>query len=305
MDTEDILGLGSAVETIAQLGRDATALDVMTIIPPADAKGLVPFTAGFERRDGEMKSFAALAEEWRIHPARKRGTSNVSTLASFIELVRRHQTDHSAIFASTSWPKLGLLAVIDYHEAAAGNPAFCQHKINYTFPVTEEFKAWLDTDGKAMTQAIFAAFIEDRIAEIAGTSREEEAEFGQLFQTAFATPADMMMLSRGLEVHVSSAVKAAHTLSSGEKEIVFHEEHDTKITVPGLFMVSVPAFLDANPVRLPARLRYRVANGSLSWFYQLYRWKELLRAAIVKDVASVTQRNRTCPPIEGTPEQGS
>jgi hypothetical protein len=174
MDTEDILGLGSAVETIAQLGRDATALDVMTIIPPADAKGLVPFTAGFERRDGEMKSFAALAEEWRIHPARKRGTANVSTLASFIELVRRHQTDHSAIFASTSWPKLGLLAVIDYHEKDDGNPAFCQHKVSYAFPTTDEFKAWMDVDGKSMPQQAFAAFIEDRISEIASATPEEE-----------------------------------------------------------------------------------------------------------------------------------
>jgi uncharacterized protein YfdQ (DUF2303 family) len=304
MDTEDILGLGSAVETIAQLGRDATALDVITLTPPTEAKGLVPFTAGFERRDGEMKSFAALAEEWRTHPARKKGTANVSTLASFIELVRRHQTEHSAIFASTSWPKLGLLAVIDYHEKDDGNPAFCQHKVSYAFPATDEFKAWMEADGKAMTQQAFAAFVEDRISEIASATPEEDATFGQLFQTTFATPADMMMLSRGLEVNISSAVKAHHTLSSGEKEIVFTEAHDTKLKVPGLFMLSVPAFLDSIPVRLPARLRYRVNGGSISWFYQMYRWKELLRAAIVQDVETVTSETGL-PAYEGMPEQGS
>lgn len=302
MDTETFEDLDGTVEKIAKLGVDATKLDTIDVTPNATSKGLVPFAFGFNHQTGELKDLRPLAEAWRIFPERKKGTATVSTLDSFIDLINRHKTEHSVVFASTCWPKLFLLAVIDYHEANEGNAAFGQHRINYTFPVTDEFNAWMAMDGKAMSQLDFATFIENRIAEVASPS-EDDKQYSDLFQTKFASAADMMMLSRGLEVHVASAVKAQHTLASGEKEIVFTEQHDTKITVPGLFMVSVPAFLDSDPVRLPARLRYRVASGSISWFYQMYRWKELLRKAIVQDVLTVHETTNL-PTFEGMPESG-
>lgn len=303
MNIEDLNDADGAVGKIAALGADATKFDIISVSPPTDAKGLVSFPIGFNHQNGEVKDLKSFAEQWRTGPERKKGTATVSTLQSFIDLVQRHKTDHSAIFAKTSWPHPSLTAVIDYHEVGQGSPGFGQHRINYAFPVTDEFTAWMQQDAKAMKQDEFAAFIENRIAEIA-TPNDEDKRYSDLFQTPFATPADMMMLSRGLEVHVASAVKAQHTLASGEKEIVFTEEHDTKIVVPGLFMVSVPAFLDAQPVRLPARLRYRVSGGSIVWFYQLYRWKELLRAAVVDDVG-VVEAETGLPAYEGAPESGS
>jgi uncharacterized protein YfdQ (DUF2303 family) len=300
MGIQDLNDIDDSVAKIAQLGSDATKLEIIDMTPPAEAKGLVPFKFSFNHGTGEKESLKQLAEEWRIAPERKRGIAKVSTLGSFILLTERHKTEHSTIFAATSWPSPTLTTVIDYHEKDAGNPAFGQHRIHYAFPVTEEFRAWMDADNKPMTQEAFAAFIENRIAEI-GDAADEDAQYSALFQTGFATPADMMMLSRGLEVNVKSAVKAQHRLASGEAQIVFTEEHDTKITVPGLFMVSVPAFLDADPVRLPARLRYRVNNGSVMWFYQLYRWKELLRAAILLDLEKVFEETQL-PIFEGIPE---
>lgn len=291
-----------AVEKIAQLGQDATKIDVQTFAPPDACAGLpTNVSFGFNHQSGHTVDLRDIAEKWRVHPERRKGSANVSTLQSFIDLTNRHKTGHSVLFAATSWPKPSITAVLDYHEKDSGKPQFGQHRIHYPCPVTEEFAAWMAQDGKAMSQQDFAAFVENRIAEIATPSRDEEAEYADLFQTKFAAPGDMMMLSRGLEIHVASAVKAHHTLSSGEREIVFTEEHDTKIVVPGLFMVSVPAFLDAVPVRLPARLRYRVAGGSVAWFFQLYRWKELLRAAVVADLERVTS-DTELPAYEGSPE---
>lgn len=290
-----------AVAKMAELGADATKFDIIGVTPPAQSKGLVEFDIGFNHQTGEAVNLRDLAEKWRVAPERKKGTANTLTLDAFIDLVNRHKTEHSAVFAKTSWPGPSLVAVIDYHEKANGTPAFGQHRILYPFPITDEFNAWMAKDGKVMSQHDFAEFIEDRIAEIASADQADDKVYSDLFQTPFATPAEMMMLSRGLEVHVSSAVKAQHKLSTGEAEIVFTEQHDSKVTVPGLFMVNVPAFLDAAPVRLPARLRYRASGGTISWFYQLYRWKELLRAAIVKDVQQVDEAT-SLPSFEGAPE---
>lgn len=308
MDMEDLLGLGAAVEKVAQLGTDATKLDIIKISPPAEAKGLVPFDIAFNHQTGVVDDLSRAAESWRVHPARRKGTATVNTLQSLINLVNRHKTPDSVVFCATSWPNPSITAVINYHERDAinGKAQFGDHRINYPFPVTEEFKAWADQDGKAMKQAEFAAFIEERVAELAQATSDEEREFGQTFQTKMANPGEMLALSRGLEVHVAGTVKQNVRLQSGEGQIVFEEEHrdsnNQPVVVPGLFMISVPAFLDGEPVRLPARLRYRVAGGSIAWFYQLYRWKELLRERVLGDVQKV-EDDTALPVYEGSPER--
>lgn len=295
------------VDRIAELGKEASDFEIETFSPPAGAVGLPSaIDFGFDHREcGGVKDLAELAEKWRLHPARRKGTAAITTLQSFISLVNRHKTEHSVIFAETTWPNPSLTAVVDYHEKENGKPQFNQHRVHYAFPLTDEFKEWAGRDGKAMTQHDFAAFIEDRVAELADPTEEERQEFEPLFNTRFATPADMLTLSRGLEVNVAAQVKNAVTLQSGEGQIVFVEEHKDgkgdKIIVPGLFMISVPAFLAGEPVRLPARLRYRAANGSLSWFYQLYRWKNFLRDRVVSDL-SWAESETELPAYEGKPE---
>ena len=56
-----------------------------------------------------------------------------------------------------------------------------------------------------------------------------------------------------------------------------------------------------DPVRIPARLRYRVQSGSISWFYQLYRWQFWLRDQVKNDLDTVKQKT-LLPTFEGSPE---
>lgn len=306
MEMEDLTGISAAVGKIAELGRDATTIEIVDVSPPAEAAGLTPFQVGFNHNTGEIEDLRDHAEKWRIHPERRKGTATVLTLRSFIELANRHKSAHSVIFASSNWPNPSMTAIIDYHEAGAGKPQFGEHRVHYPFPVTDEFKAWSAQDGKVMNQTEFAAFIEERVAELSQATRDEELALTELFGSArIATPADMLALSRGLEVNVAGKVKQNTRLSSGEGEIVFTEDHldgsGAKIVVPNLFMICLPVFLDGQPVRLPARLRYRVANGSVAWFYQLYRWKEIVRERVVEDLATAAT-DTELPSFEGSAE---
>lgn len=133
----------------------------------------------------------------------------------------------------------------------------------------------------------------------------EKTDYTRLFKVEFATPTVMVALSRGLQVNVEATVKQNVTLSSGEGELEFSETHldkrGEKLTVPGLFMVSVAAFLDGEPIRLPARLRYRVSGGKVTWFYQLYRWKFWLRDRVQQDLKEVAEETEV-KAFEGSPE---
>lgn len=293
------------IRAIAELAAAARGFSLHEVKAPAESTGLpTQVQVGFDhRRTGQdaIVDLNPILEKYRRHPERRVGTAKIETLQSFIALVNRHKSKHSVIFADCDLPDPAFTAVIDYHEKENGNPAFLKHRVHYGFPLTEEFKEWQNNDQNEMGQGEFAAFIEERIAEIASADEVERRHYADLFRTTIATPSEMMMLSRGLEVSVNSGVKQAIKLQSGEAQITFTEEHNTSVTVPGLFIVSVPVFLAGVPVRLVARLRYRVKGGNLVWFYQLYRVREFVRDRVLVDL-HIAAKETELPVYEGSPE---
>lgn len=294
----------SAAGLVADLATKATDPAILSIDTDGLDAGLpLSIPVGFDRNTQRAFSLKPLLEEMRYQPARHKGTAKVSTLASFIDLVNRHKDDHSAIFAQTSWPGPKLTAVLNYNTAA--EPRWNDHRVVYDFPVTEELTAWIDKSGKAMDQVSFAAFMEEHAAELAAPFDGEVTEYEALFKERFATPSEVLALSRHLEVYVGAKAKQGIRLQTGERVVEFTEEHmngkGEKIEVPGVFMVSVPAFLSGDPVRIPARLRYRISGGDIAWFYQLYRWEFWLRTAVQQDLREAGKATEL-PTFEGSPE---
>lgn len=295
------------IDAVAQLARDAAGTFRHRIIElETDVTGL-PDRVAVLFRDGEtpeVKGLKDFFEPYRTAPERREGTATVTVLQSFIDLVGRHKDEGSAIFAETVWPNPKLTAVIDYHDVE-GKARFGRHRVVYPFPVTDELKAWVAANEKVMEQSDFAAFIEDRIADLASPNDAETIELERLFKTKFALPADMIDLSRGLTIRVAAEARSAVMLQSGEADIVFKEEHQNdrgeKITVPGLFMVSVPAFRDGEPVRLPARLRYRLGGGKLKWWFKFYQWEHEVRNRVSEDLLTAATQT-DLPAYEGAPE---
>lgn len=298
---------GEAVTKIADLARSAADLQITSV--GVSGVGLPSsFPLAFDKRmnGAGLQSLRVEAEKWRIAPERKKGIAKLATLQSFIDLTNRHKDEHSVIFAQADWPAPSLTAILNYNAAGeTGAARFGDHRFVYPFPLTDEFKAWAGKDAQKMSQGEFAAFIEERVFELADPTPAEADQFEKILRTNFASPSRMMELSRGLQVNVESVAKSGVTLQSGEGEIQFVEEHrdqrGEKLIVPGLFMISLPAFIGGDPVRIPVRLRYRVSGGAISWFYQMYRWKEYLRERVISDLeiaAASTELNT----FEGSPE---
>lgn len=295
----------SAAQLVADLAQAAAGAEVIGIETGDLGPGLpkkIPVL--FDRKKQEAKSLRLFIEEFRQEPMRRKGTAKVETLAAFIELVNRHKDEHSAIFASTMYPKIELTAVIDYH-TTTHEPRWGGHRVLYQFPLTEEFKTWADMDGNAMEQGDFARFLEDHAAELASPEQDEINQFQKLFNEKFASPNQLIALSRDLEVYVGAKVKRGERLSSGERTVVFEEQHTNSkgepVEIPGLFIVNVPAWIDGNPIRIPARLRYRLAGSTIAWFYQLYRWQFWLRNEVINDLTHAGKET-TLPTFLGAPE---
>lgn len=290
---------------LAELARDASGMESFPIRTTGLGEGLpeeVP--ALWDPKNGRMIDAKPIIEAFRLRPERRAGTAHARTLASFIDLLNRHKDEHSAIFADTSWQQPSMTAVVDYHRTDR-EPRHGQHRIVYDFPLSEAWQAWLKMNGEVMAQGDFALFLEERIAELASPMDAERAEYERLFQTKFATPAELIGLSRGLQVRVGQNVKQAKVLQSGEAEIVFEETHTdaagNRLIVPGLFMLSLPIFFEGAPVRMPVRLRYRAGAGGIRWFYQLYRADDWVTDRIRQDLALAAQKTGL-PAYEGRPE---
>jgi uncharacterized protein YfdQ (DUF2303 family) len=297
---------GEGVEAIIKLAQQAGGVDVRLLSTEGLGEGLpknIPLILD-QRTGGQVKGLRDIVESYRLTPERREGTATVTTLQSFTDLVNRHKDEGTAIFGKTSWPEPKLTAVIDYHgtdrTARRG-----KHRIVYPFPLTDEIKVWIGQNGKPMEQAEFATFLEDHAAELASPFDGEKQEYEHLFKERFSNPIELIDLSRHLEVFVGAKVKRGERLQTGERTVEFIEEHTNgkgeKVDIPGIFMVSVRAFMDGEPVRIPARLRYRISGGSIVWFYQLYRWEFFLRERVQQDLEAAG-KDTELPTFEGQPE---
>ncbi len=303
-------GLGDALRVVEKLAKAADGkLTPVSISNEAKMTGVPAHVPAFIR-EGQIIGFESvkrLLEEYRFAPERRAGVATVRTLRSFIELTRRHQDEHSALFSNTDWPGPSLTAVIDYH-GTDHVARFGKHRVHYPFPLTVEFDRWIKHNGKSFNQIEFAEFVENNIMDLSVPLDSERVEFEALFRAKFAVPTDLIALARGLEVNVESKIKNAIKLESGEAELRFETEHrdaaGAALHVPGLFMLSCRAFVDGSEVRLPARLRYRVNknDGSVAWSYQLFKWEDALRARVAADLA-LAAKETGLPAFEGKTEE--
>jgi uncharacterized protein YfdQ (DUF2303 family) len=296
------------LETATRLGARAEGVEIVNIDNVSGDPG-IPAKVPVALHRGETpaaKSIKLLFEDYRQFPARKTGTANVQTFDSFCTLTNRHKTDDSAIFADMDWRKPAFTTVVDYHELQNGGKADNgKHRIHYAFPLSEEWKKWMEMNSQTMKQQDFAWFLEDRILEVSSPTEEDKALYETQFGTKIALASQLVELSRGLNVRVDSKVKNAQTLNSGEATIQFEETHTDAagqpLKVPGLFMLYIAPFFMGDKVRVPVRLRYRVKDGNIFWFYDIYR-PDLVITEFVRGALFEAERLTSLPTFEGAPE---
>jgi hypothetical protein len=276
---------------------------------------------GTVSQSAEIRSVKKLLDEYADRPDRRTGTANVTTLVSMIELVNRHKDANSVLFADDgrksddedALPAPSITAVIDYHEAPEPEdepelPRFCQHRVKYAFPLSDEWRAWNEQSGHSMSQTDFARFMEDHLLDVVSPEAAGETAklMAQSLGVTYATHAKLLDLSRGLEVSVDHKIGQIVNLQTGEAKVTFTEEHKdvsgAPITIPGAFIVGIPVFRGATDrYQIPARLRYRKSGASLVWWFDLYRADSAFEFAF-RDACESIRSGTSLPLYYGTPE---
>jgi uncharacterized protein YfdQ (DUF2303 family) len=239
-----------------------------------------------------LQSLKKLIDEYRDAPERKRGTATLSEPASFVELVNRHKDDHTVCFASVTRESPSITAVLDYH-TVDGEPRFCEHRAYYPFPLSDEWKAWTGKAKTVFSQKDLVEFIEDRMMDLAmpNLAGERTRQYVDAIGCELATPAQVAQIARDLDIRVEQKFVQQTKTATGETQMLFREEHKDQngapIRIPGAFLIAIPIFTGGQQAVLPVRLRYRVVNNEVFWYYELALVDEMFALAIDVEIAHI------------------
>ena len=311
-------------KVMAELGKHET-IDATPDDDVYNSATLITLPEG--RKVEDLTSKMRSAAEY-LKPARRMGTAQLKDMASFIAWTNRFKGESSALFANPSRSAPSITCVADYHVGGApqiteyGDPTarHCHHRAVYGFPLSDEWKAWMEISGKGLDKDEMGEFIEANAKDILDpttalisgkesdvvadwetrliqTARQIEGRYGQLHQ--------LLQMSRRFQVYETSDLTVKTNRDTGEAEIQFLNEHkdaDGKpLQIPNLIIIAIPVFLNGAPYRMPVRFRYRKTGATVKFILSVYNPDRAFDDAFDEAVTKATEATGL-PTFRGTPE---
>lgn len=217
-------------------------------------------------------------------PLRKTANVRLHDTESFVDYVKRH----GSLTDSTIWciadykqGKIELLAIINDHGEDEDKPAWRDHKAAFTPLFSEEWVRWVGKHKQAFTQAEFASFIEENLKDIASVDGQP-------------TGAQMLEMALTFEANQDMRFKSAIRLQNGGVQMSFVQDDDAqtlqKMQVFDRFSIGVPVFWNGDAYRIDARLRYRVRDGKLAFWFELIRQDKVLESATQTVITQIREK---------------
>lgn len=205
-------------------------------------------------------------EKYLPAPLRKRGTTVLRDVASFVSFVNKEKTPATRLYGNLINP--AFRCVFD-DNADGAKPGWRDHDAVYACPLATEWKTWLAMSGKQLTQEQFAQFIETNLPDVVNPPA-----------------AEMLEISRSLEAKKKVNFASGIRLSNGQNELTYEEEitgtaQKGKLSVPEIFTVGIPVLEGGQNYAVQARLRYRIADqGKLTMWFELVRPHKIIEDAM-------------------------
>ncbi|MBL1436537.1 MAG: DUF2303 family protein [Rhodobacteraceae bacterium] len=319
-----IEALGIATEIFAQ---------VESIIPERDsdvealeATHLVSVPAG--RKVQNITKEVREASEY-LKPHRRAGVAKMDDLQSLIRWADRFKGESSVLYAKPDISDPSLTCIADYHLSGpsvinhqTGEPTarHCEHRAVYKFPLSDEWKAWMEASGNPMekdelgefievnakdimdpTPAILSGKVNDKNADwenrLITTAAQIEGRYGQLTQ--------LLAMSKMFQVFETSDLTVQTNRDTGESQIQFLNEHKgadgQPLNIPNLIIIAIPVYQGGALYRMPVRFRYRKRGSSVKFILSAYNPEKAFKAALNEavDLAAEATGLET---FMGTPE---
>lgn len=264
-----------------------------------------------------------------LRPARRRGTAQLSDLASLIDWANRFKGETSALYANPDPNKPTLTCIADYHAAGPADPLNPKgdpsarhgaHRAVYSFPLSDEWKAWTQISDEPLDKDVLGEFIEANAKDImdptvailrGGVSEKNEPwenrliEMAQKIEGRYGQLHQLLALSKRFQVFETSDLKVSTNRDTGEAEVQFLNEHKDAagqpLNLPNLMIIAIPVFLGGALYRMPVRFRYRKAGSTVKFILSIYNPEKAFKAAFDEAVTEAKAQT-DLPLFLGTPE---
>lgn len=272
--TAELGAIESASEagTIADLAQQAAEpkrVDVGVVLAIADRSGAVKIVD---------------TDAYDATPRHVSASRTVTDAESFVKYVKRHAIPGTEVYAHTT--SSSVVAVIDSHEDASGEPGWQKHKLTLTLEHTKAWKAWAERDlGQNprgwFGQEEFAEFIEDRALDVIDPDHARLIELATRFEAT-------------KKVDFSQATR----LDNGEVQFQYTETVGAKkgtkdsIDFPKDLQLALRPYVGGPIYSVFASLRYRISSEGLRLGYALQRPENILEAAF-SDIVTEIRDGRT------------
>lgn len=216
-------------------------------------------------------------ERYDPAPSAKRGALTFNDVESLARYVNTHKDLRTAIF----WDRApSLVAVLDHHAMAADGAGWGRHTAALKFTRSRAWQAWAEANGKQMTQAAFAEFVEDHLDDIASPAG-----------------AELLELARRFGVSRAVTFESAVNLTNGNTQLTYAEADATKgnVQIPPTLILGLAPFDGDHLFRVEARLRYRIEAGKLTLTIKLVRPEDVTDQAVAARVAELGKATDIAP----------
>jgi uncharacterized protein YfdQ (DUF2303 family) len=225
------------------------------------------------------KDITELVEKAQPTPSRKRGTMVVKDVASLLAYCDDQATANGA--ASTGYlyadpDKRSITAVFNDHKGAAAG--WRDHRAEFKAEFTPEFDNWLRNNKQPKDQSAFAEFIEDNMADLAGSDAQVLLDVATTLQAK-------------TDINFSSAKR----LQNGQVQLQYVETINATagaagaLEIPKEFTLGLRIFKNGEGYKLKARLKYRLNAGGVKFCYELDRPERSVEDAFAGYVAQVRE----------------
>ena len=234
--------------------------------------------------------FVVVPQNYAVHdlekllpqPTRKRGTVIMLDGASFIEHLKKHgEPGETVIYADVDYEasKYGLVAVINDH--SDDTPQWRDHRATLEPIKSLEWKRWTGKNSVAMPQADFAAFIEDNMGDVASVD-------------GMPTGKDMLEMALNFQANSEKRFKKKLDPQGGGAHLEYVDQADeatsTKMRFFERFTIGIPVFQGATDgYHVEARLKFRMTNGDLRFWYELVRPDRVFKTAVATEINKIKE----------------
>ena len=149
-------------------------------------------------------------------------------------------------------------AVLDYHDSP-DEGSWCGHQADYKPRRSVEFTTWMASNRKGMSQVDFARFLEENMPDVVEPSS-----------------ADLLQVALTFEAKKSVEFSSGVRLANGQIQLQYDEvirgaAQKGTIEVPETFVLGVAIHVNGPAYRIPVRVRWRLQEGKVSFWYEIVR----------------------------------